>query len=500
MSIMGIDIGTTGTKAIAFSEDGKILAQAYNEYDLVFPRPNWVEFDVNVMWEKVFDVIKRVNNNDIVKKDPVSVLSVSTIAESFTPINKKGEPIYNTIYSTDARSLRELEYIYTKISREKLYDVTGYPPGFIAPLNKILWIKNNLPEIYAKTNKILFTDDLLYHNLGIKETKINYSLCSRTMFFDIRQKKWSKSILDDSGIDINLFSEPSPSGVEIGHVSDEVARELGFTRKVSVVTGGHDQPCAALGVGALGGGITADGMGTVECETIAVDDLIINKDMLKSNFSIQIHAVPDSYVSLAYNLTSGSILKWYRDKICTDDKKIAESKKVHFNDYFFSMLNFEPSNLYVLPYFSSSGTPYFDSLAKGTITGLSLSSTKQDIFKAIIEGLVFEIAMNVELLGKAGVKINEFRSVGGNSIADYWLQLKSSIIGKPIKRMEIKEAGCLATMMLAGSGVGLFTIQEAVSNFVKSGKEFYPDDSVRERYQENFAKYKKIYGALKEIF
>jgi xylulokinase len=500
MSIMGIDIGTTGTKAIVFSEDGKILAQAYDEYDLVFPKPNWVEFDVKVMWEKVFDVIKRVNSNDIVKKDPVSALSVSTVAESFTPINKKGEPLYNTIYSTDARSIRELEYIYTRISREKLYDVTGYPPGFIAPLNKILWIKNNLPEIYAKTAKILFTDDLLYHNLGIKETKINYSLCSRTMFFDIRQKKWSKSILDEIGIDINLFSEPSPSGVEIGRVSDEVAMELGFTRKVSVVTGGHDQPCAALGVGALGGGITADGMGTVECETIAVDELIINKDMLKNNFSTQIHTVPDSYASCAYNLTSGSILKWYRDKICTDDKKIAESKKVHFNDYFFSMLNFEPSGLYVLPYFSSSGTPYFDPSAKGTITGLSLSSTKQDIFKAIIEGLVFEIAMNVELLGKAGVKINEFRSVGGNSIADYWLQLKSSIIGKPIKRMEIKEAGCLATMMLAGSGVGLFTIQEAVSNFVKSGKEFYPDDSIRERYQENFAKYKKIYSALKEIF
>ena len=164
------------------------------------------------------------------------------------------------------------------------------------------------------------------------------------------------------------------------------------------------------------------------------------------------------------------------------------------------MLDFEPSGLYVLPYFSPSGTPYFDPSAKGTITGLSLASTKQDIFKAIIEGLVFEIAMNVELLGKAGVKINEFRSVGGNSIADYWLQLKSSIIGKPIKRMEIKEAGCLAAMMLAGSSIGLFTIREAVSRFVKSGKEFYPDSKVRERYREHFANYKKIYGAIKQIF
>jgi len=329
---------------------------------------------------------------------------------------------------------------------------------------------------------------------------MNYSLCTRTLFFDIRQKKWSKRILDKIGIDINLFSEPAPSGVEIGYVSDEVARELDFNQKVSVITGGHDQPCAALGVGALRGGVTADGMGTVECEIITLGELVINKKMLKNNFSTQIHTVPDSYVSLAYNLTSGSVLKWYRDKICADEKKIAESKKIHFNDYFFSMLNFEPSGLYVLPYFSSTGTPYFDPSARGTITGLSLASTKQDIFKAIIEGLVFEIALNVELLGKAGVKINEFRSVGGNSIADYWLQLKSSIIDKPIKRMEIKEAGCLAAMMLAGSSIGLFTIQEAVSNFVKSGKEFYPDSAVKERYQQHFANYKKIYGAIKQIF
>jgi len=500
MSIMGIDIGTTGTKAIAFSEEGKILAQAYNEYELLFPKPEWVEFDVKVMWERIFDVIKRVNNNDAVKKDPVIALSVSTVAESFTPMDEKGKPLYNTIYSTDARSVAELEYIYTKISPEELYDITGYPPGFVAPLNKILWVKNNLPEIYAKTKRILFTDDLLYHNLGIKDTRMNYSLCSRTLFFDIRQKKWSKRILDETGIDMDLFSEPSPSGIEIGYISNKVSRELGFGQKVSVVTGGHDQSCAALGVGALGGGITADGMGTVECEVIALNELVINKNMLKNNFNSQIHTAPDSYISSAYNFTSGSILKWYRDKICTDDKKIAESKKVHFNDYFFSMLNFEPSDLYVLPYFSASGTPYFDSSAKGTITGLSLASTKQDIFKAVIEGLVFEIAMNVELMDKAGVKISEFRSVGGNSISDYWLQLKASIIGKPFKRMGIKEAGCLATMMLAGSGIGLFTIREAVSNFVKSGKEFYPDSMIRERYQEHFASYKKIYGAIKGIF
>jgi xylulokinase len=500
MSIMGIDIGTTGTKAIAFSEDCEILAQAYNEYGLIFPQPKWVEFDVKTMWEKIFDVIRRVNNNESVKKDPVIALSVSTVGESFTPIDEKGNNLYNTIYSTDARSMNELEYIYTKIPPEELYDITGYPPGFVAPLNKILWVKNNLPEVYAKTKKILFTDDLLYHNLGINDTRMNYSLCSRTLFFDIREKKWSRRILDEFDIDVNLFSEPAPSGIEIGYVNQKACEDLGFKKKVSVVTGGHDQPCAALGVGAVKGGITSDGMGTVECETIAMDELVVNRNMLANNFSTQVHVVPGLYVTLAYNYTSGSLLKWYRDSICTDDKKIAESRGIHFNDYFFSMLDFEPSGLYFLPYFSASGTPYFDPIPRGSIIGLSLASKKTDIFKALIEGLIFEIALNVERLEKSGVKIKELRTVGGNSKADYWLQLKSSILEKPIKRMEITEAGCLAAMILAGSSIGLFTVEEAVSNFIKSGKEFHPDEKIREKYNDYFENYKKIYGLIKQIY
>jgi xylulokinase len=500
MSIMGIDIGTTGTKVIAFNEEGEILTQAYNDYDLIFPEPKWVEFDVATMWKKIFDAIRRVNSSEPVKKDPVTALSVSTVGESFTPLDDKGNYLYNTIYSTDARSMAELEFIYTKMAPEELYDITGYPPGFVAPLNKILWLKNNLPKIYSKTKKILFTDDLLYHNLGVEETRMNYSLCSRTLFFDIRKKEWSCKILNEFDIDINLFSEPAPSGMEIGFVSSKVCKDLGFKGKVSVVTGGHDQPCAALGVGAIKSGITSDGMGTVECETVAANKLVINKKMLSNNFSTQVHAVPGLYVTLAYNYTSGSLLKWYRDSICTDEKKIAESKGIHFNDYFFSMIDSKPSGLYFLPYFSASGTPYFDPLARGSIIGLSLSTRKTDIFKAIVEGLVFEIALNVERLELSGVAIKELRSVGGNSRADYWLQLKSSILGKPIKRMEITEAGCLAAMILAGSSTGLFTIDEAVSEFIKSGKEFYPDVKVKERYKAYFENYKKIYGLIKQIY
>ncbi len=500
MSLMGIDIGTTGTKAIAFNEEGQALGSSYLEYNLIFPKNNWVEFDVNDMWGKVFNVIRKVNAEPAVKKDPVGALAVSTIGESFTPIDREGNILYNTIYSTDARSSKELEYILSVISGKELYHITGLPPQYVTALNKIYWVKKNMPEIYKKTYKFLFTADLFQHKLGIKKTKMNYSLCSTSLFFDIREKQWSDYILNTFDIDKNLFSQPAPSGELVDYVREDIAEDLGFKGKVAVVTGGHDQQCAALGVGAIEGGIAADGMGTVECVTPVMDEIILKDKLFENDYSTRAHVVEGKYVSFVYNFTSGSVLKWYRDVLGAEEKKEAEKKGMDVYDYFFSQLDFEPSGMLTLPYFSGSGTPYHDPIAKGSIIGLKLSTKKIDIFKAFVEGLIYEIAFNVELAEKCGLRINELRAVGGGSKSDYWLKLKSSILNKPIKQMGISEAGCLASMMLAGKGTGKFKIREAVADFVKINKEFEPDKKLREKYIENFTKYKKIYGLVSELF
>ncbi len=492
MSLLGIDIGTTGTKAIAFNENGEILASYYMEYDLLFPEPGWVEFDTEDQWKKVFEVLKNVNNSQPVKKDPVTALSVSTFGEGLTLIGKNGEVIHNTIYSTDARSTKELEEILSVYTSKELFIITGYPPGFICPLNKILWIKNNRPEIYKRAEKILFTDDLLYHKLGIKETRINHALASRTLFFDVRQKVWREDILSRFDIDVGLFSEPGPSGLEIGKVSDEIAKELGFKGRVSVVTGCHDQPCAAFGVGAVTGGIAADGMGTVECATVCSDEATTNDEMLQHNFGLQAHAIKDKYVTLAYNLSSGSVVKWFRDTMADGDNKTIRNIS--------SSLKFEPSRLFTLPYFSASGTPYLDPVSKGAIIGLDLSTGKEDIFKGLVEGLVFEICFNLELAEKSGMRSTELRVTGGGAKSDYELQLKSSILNRPLFRMDITEAGCLGTMILAGTGTGRFDLSEALSRFVKIKDSFDPDSKIRERYLEKYEKYKKIYGLVSQLY
>jgi xylulokinase len=491
MSLMGIDIGTTGTKAIVFNEDGKILGKAYAEYNLVFPRPNWVEMDNNELWTKVFGVISDVNSLPEVMNNPVTALSVTTYGESFTPLDKKGNILYNSIYSTDSRSMDELGYILTKYDEKKLFEITGYPAKYICPLNKILWLKKNREDIYRNTEKILFTEDLFYYLLGIEKTKINHSLCSRTLFFDIKQKKWAMDLLDAFDIDVDLFSEPSRSGIIIGNVAHENAEKLGFKGNVSIVIGSHDQPCAALGVGAINGGIAADGMGTVECVSLCLDEINTSEGMFKNNFCCQAHAVDGKYVTLLINMSSGSAVKWFKNNFLSGS---SEQLRTIFADF-----NFEPTDLLFLPYFSASGTPYMDPLAKATITGMNLSTKRDNILKALIEGLVMEICFNLELASDSGVAIGELRAVGGGAKSDFELKLKASIINKPIKRMNVAEAGCLSTMMLAGMGTGIFTLEEAINKFVEIDMEFEPDDKIANRYAEKFVNYKKMYRHVSQL-
>ncbi|MDZ7837757.1 MAG: FGGY-family carbohydrate kinase [Actinomycetota bacterium] len=241
-------------------------------------------------------------------------------------------------------------------------------------------------------------------------------------------------------------------------------------------------------------------MGTVECVTPAIDELILKDELFENDYSTRAHAVTGKYVSFVYNFTSGSVLKWYRDAICNEEKKEAKARGTSIFKEYFSQLDYTPSTMYTLPYFSGSGTPYHDPIPKGSIIGLNLSTRKVDIFKALVEGLIFEIAFNIELAEKCGLQINELRAVGGGSKSDYELKLKSSVTGKPIKQMGTSEAGCLATMMMAGKGTGKFSLKEAVTKFVKINKEFEPDQELRKRYQDKFENYKKVYGLVSELY
>jgi xylulokinase len=451
------------------------------------------------MWLTVKDLIKQLNAK--ITNDPVSAVSVSTFGESFVPIDKKDNILSNIILPGDARSKELLEHIIENLGLDVIYDITGLTPSYLYSLSKIIWIKKYNESVYSKTAKFLLMEDMFYKLLGMRDTKISYSLSSRTMFFDITQKQWSKSILDKLNVDIDLFSEPKPSGTVIGVIPRKEREELGFIKgKVYLIIGGHDQPCVALGSGVIKNGMCTDGVGTVECLAAAFDRLIINDKMKKNYFCCEPHALSGLYLTTAFNMTAGSLIKWYKNTIGRMEFIESVKLKKDFYNYIYSKLDDKPSDLLVFPYFGPSATPYFYNKPLGTIMGLSLETRPDDILKAILEGLVYEIKYNLQLLNKCGIEVGELRSTGGGSRSDYWMQIKSNILGIPVYRMKIDEAGCLGAFLLCSVATGIFKdYVEAIGNTIKIDRVFEPKLENIEKYSSKYEKYTRLFDIIKDI-
>jgi xylulokinase len=498
MSILGLDIGSTNTKGIVFREDGSVLSQASKEYPMIFPRPGWVEINALGMWNKIIDLIKELNSNS--SHDPIKALSVSTFGEAFTPIGKDGRILSNMIYPMDSRCIEELNQVVNDFGAGFIYHTTSLNPSYLYSLPKILWIKRNDPDLFRNIDKFLFNEDMLFHVLGLTETRVSYSLAARTMFFDVLKKEWSQEMLSKYDMEEGKFSKPAPSGTVVGEIPYKVAEKLGFEKGVLVVTGGHDQVCAALGAGAIENGSAANGMGTVECIIPVFSDLLINEKMKQYQFCCEPSAIAGLYVTLAYNMTAGSILNWYRSTIGYADEQTSKNEQLDFYTYIFDQLDFNPSPIHAFPYFGASGTPHFCSSSLGSLLGLSIETTNHDIFKALIESLVYEMKYNQELLEETGIKIDNYRAIGKGAKSSYWLQLKANLLGKPIYRMEVEEAGCLATMILAGVAASIYpNYRDAVRQLVKIKEEFYPEGKNINLYMLKYEKYKELYGVLKSI-
>ncbi len=498
MSLLGLDIGTTGCKAIAFSVEGKPLAHSYREYGEMYPRPGWAEVDPHKVWNCVSEVIKEVANQ--VQYDPIKALSVTTLGEAFTPIDKNGEILFNSMTSVDNRAIKQTNSWNQTLGKEKVFEITGMPLHPSYTINKIMWLKEERPEIFNKAKKFLLYEDFTYFKLGLEPT-IDYSLAGRTMAFDIRTKKWSEEIFSVAGIDPEVMATPKPAGEVVGEIPYSIARELGLKKGTLAVTGGHDQPVNALGGGVISEGVAVDGLGSVECVTVGFNNPITNEKMLKANYPVYPHVKQNMYVSLAFSYTGGNLLRWYRNNFAQDMIIEAERKGVDVYDLILMNIPKEPTRIYVLPHFVGSGTPALDPDSKGVIVGLTLGTTREQFVKALIEGITYELRYYLTVLeDAANVKIDRLRAMGGGAKSPLWLQLKADITGKEVVSLAVSECGCLGAAMLAGVGIGEYkSVDSAVEILVSEKQRFYPDPDLHKQYSENFEIYKEIYPTIKEL-
>jgi xylulokinase len=495
MNLLGIDIGTSGCKAAIYNERGDLMAESRRSYEVVFSEGGGAELNSVEVISKCFESIRECTG--LVEHGSVKALSISSQGEAFTAVGANRDILSNAMISSDTRSAPFIEPLLDAIGEEKLYEITGHTAQPIFTVFKLLWFKKNKTEIWSNARYFLCFEDLLQLFLGIEPT-ISWSLAGRTMLFDVRKHEWSSDILSEIGLDPLRLATPLQSGSIAGTVSSRVSSELGLSKDTLIVNGGHDQACNALGAGVTKEGVAMLATGTVECITAAFKKPIFNEQLRENNLCTYDYVVPDSYSSIAYHLTGGNILSWFADEFGYPEKEKANKTGEDYYSLLLDQIRLEPSDLLVLPYFTTSGTPYFDRKTKGTIYGLRLTTKRHEILQALLEGVAYEMRLNLEILDSSGYQINKFRAVGGGARSAKWLQLKANILGRDIDMINTKETGCYGASILAFSAISKRSSIHITNDWVKTVKTLIPNQKYKKDYLSKLLSYKKLYKSLKE--
>jgi xylulokinase len=497
MSLLGLDVGITGCKAVAFAVSGETLAGAYREYPLLQPQPGWMELDPAQVWDAVTDVIRQVTH--ATPHDPVQVLSIATHGESVVPVDARGRPLGRFLTALDTRAGEQAQWWGQRVGKEGLYRITGMPLHPMYTANKLMWLRQHEPDRFAAAHRFLCMHDFLLHQLGLPPT-LDYSLAARTMLFDVGRLAWSEELLGLARLDAGQLSRLQPAGSAVGPVAASVAGEVGLAPGTVAVTGGHDQPSGALGCGVIAEGVAMDSTGTVECVAVASPRLVLAAELIDSNLPIAPHVAPPLYLILGYSSTGGALLRWYRDNWAGAEQQQAERTGEDVYDLITQQATAGPSPVLILPHFVGSGTPWLDPASKGAILGLDLSTSKGQIVKAILDSVTYETKLSVDAMEAAGIAVRELRAFGGGAKSPLWLQIKADIFGKPVLAMDVAEAPCLGVAILAGVATGAFpSVAAGVAQMVRVQRTYEPSMARHEQYLEKARAFAQVYPALAEL-
>ncbi len=494
MSVLGIDVGTSGCKAAVFSEDGQMLAAAYEEYDYQHSQPGWAELDSRQVWGCVQRTIAQAARQT--QHDPVKALSVSSLGEAVVPVTRQREILGPSLLNFDVRGAEYLPELRVCMEDERWYRVNGNSLGNHYSLPKLKWLQQHQPELYQRTDHFLHWSGFVAFMLGAEAT-VDYSLANRTLLFDLEQCDWSAEILDHVGLDRAKLPPIVPAGSSIGSVSRQSAAELGLPIGIPIVSGGHDQCCTAVGCGVIEPGQAVYGMGTYICMTPVFSCRPAPAAMMAQGLNTEHHAAPGLFVSFIYN-QGGALVKWFRDTFAALERKQALETGADIYIALLAEIPAEPSRVMVLPHFTVTGPPRFIDDSYGVIAGLKLETTRGEILKGLLEATTFYLRECFEAL-PGEIAITDFRGAGGGSKSAAWLQICADILGRPFVRPVVREAGVLGAAIIAGTGSGAFpSLAAGVATMVKLDRTFYPDPARQQLYHDRFIKYRRLGQLLSE--
>lgn len=491
MSLMGVDIGTTGSKAVVFDEAGRTLAHDYRAYPLTFPGPGQCELRFEEVWEAVQAVIRSAAAA-VRGRDPVRALGFSTLGDSVTPIDRQGNPLCGTVIgAADRRAVRQAERLERELGRQRLFELTGAPPDPFTSVAKILWFRDNRPEIFRRAWKFCGPQEIVHLRLGL-QPRMDCGLAGRTMLLDLRRMSRARELLAAAGLAEELFFPLARADQAVGRLGAKQAGPLELEPGVTVITGGFDQSLSAFGSGVIRPGSAGLSVGTLECINPMFDQPRIELPLLEGHHGCFPGPIEGTWSSLAYVTTSGAVVQWYRDKLAAPEVEEARRKGIDPFQHMMSLVPDRPSRVYVLPYFEGCGNPWMDVHQLGAMFGLRLDTDRPEILKGILDGIAFEIRLNLGSYTRAGVPIRALRATGGGARSDLWMQLKADVAGVPIERTVVTEAGCFGAAFLAGLAIGAYRRPEDILGLVEVDRSFEPRPEAGKAYEEPYGRYLEL--------
>lgn len=498
MLLMGVDMGTSGCKAVIFDEEWNVAAQAYREYQLHFPGDGYLELDPETVWNGICEVVAEANG---ICGEPVDALAVSAIGDVIIPLGKDGKALRNSIVDFDVRGKREIDAFVEEFGgAKKFFEITGMPPLYLGSLAKMLWIKEHEKDVFANVARWATYEDFLVERFGLAPS-VSLSEAARTMLLDIRKKDWAADILELAPVKRSQLPQPVPSAAKLGYMDAGLAVKLGFRAPVQVASGGHDMVCAAVGAGLNEEENTTavDIAGTIEGIVAAMPEANTGEEML-SNL-LPCYPGFTGYVTFSVNVTAGCVVRWYRDVLDKDEWESCKKTGENFYEFFQRSVDPQmPGKLMLIPHFSGSGNPHFDSGAQGVIYGLNLDTQKEDIARAAVEGLCYELKQHTEAFEKAGIRLERLYAVGGGARVKKQLQLKANITGLAIEQGVVSESSAMGAAAYAAVAMGYIkNPAQAFGKIKKQGTLFKPDKQAAERFAAAYKNYEMLYQKIHQF-
>jgi len=499
-NIIAHDLGTTGNKATLYDRDGALVGAAFHGYNTEYAHTGWAEQNPDDWWQAVCLSTRRLLSETGVAPDDIACITFSGQMMGAVALDREARPLRSAIIWADQRALAQERWIGERLSLDEVYRITGHRLSASYSLAKILWIRDNQPDIYAATHKFVHAKDAIVARLT-GEFVTDPSDASSMNLYDLEAGEWSGVILDAVGLPADKLPQARPSTDVVGAVQAAVAAEIGVAAGTPVVIGGGDGACAAAGAGVIAAGSAYNYVGSSSWIALSTPKPIYDPEYRTFTFG---HVIPDMFMPTGTMQAAGASYQWTRDQLSLFEKETAE--RLGISPYELINLEIEQvppgaEGLFFLPYLMGERSPRWNPLARGAFVGLTIRHTRAHLYRAVLEGVSMNLRVILDAFRAQGTAIEAMRLIGGGASGRIWNQIMADIYGMPVQRLAIlEEATSMGAALVGGVGVGLYPGFDMIHQMNAVASTVMPGAEAQAVYQRMMPVFERLYTALEPVY